>query len=107
LPNSSGSFAIFAAIRRASFLVRSLLKEKGRLATAVCSVSDGEMHVRAPLGVLWVLPVGDVLLAAPVLVRDVDDGRDHVSRDSGGSHQEKPHPVNSWDMRAHVNWLAL
>jgi hypothetical protein len=70
-------------------------------------ISDGATDIRALLVVLWTLPARDALLAAPFLVRVSWHGvRDRWSRDSGDRHQEKLLPVNSWDTRAHVNWLV-
>jgi hypothetical protein len=74
---------------------------------SIWSISGGGPDIRALLVVLSAPRGGDVLLAAPVLVRDVYGVRDHGSHDSGDLHQEKPLPVNSWEMRAHVNWLVL
>jgi hypothetical protein len=71
------------------------------------AISDGTTDVRALLVVLSTLFVRDALLAAPVLVRDVDDVHDHGSLDTGEPHREKPLHVNCLDTRAHVNWLAL
>jgi len=75
----------------------------GRASAEKDAISEGAPEIRALLVVLSTLPVGDVPLAAPVLVRDVDGVRDHGSRDTGDSHQEKPLHVNSRATRDHVN----
>jgi hypothetical protein len=74
---------------------------------SIGSISGGGPDIRALLVVLSAPRGGDVLLAAPVLVRDVCGVRDHGSHDSGDSHQERPPPVNSWDMRAPSLALSL
>ncbi len=67
------------------------------------AITEGAPDIRVLLVVLSALPANDVLLAAPVLVRDVYGVRDHGSPDSEDSDREKPLRVNSRAMRAHAN----